>query len=316
MAAWLPELMRTKARQRCTRGRLSAVVTDAPETHYTRSADGTNLAYQVSGEGPVDLVFNNATGIAIDSLSDDPGFVRVRRRLDSFGRTVWFDRRGWGASEGDPRDSVAGEIFDADLTALLDTVRFERPVLIAEGLAGARAIHFSLTRPGRVGALVLVNSCAHYVQDDDYLWGIPPQSLGRFVESLKEKWGTAAVLEALAPSRLADERFRAWYARSMRFAGGPGQIAEILRALVEDDVRPFLGSILVDDFGAKWDTVGAFCSGELIFATLRLDVVSMLDAGRYLAEHIPTPDSWSSPATTPCSSWASPTRWRTRSRSS
>ena len=271
MAAWLPELMRTKARQRCTRGRLSAVVTDAPETHYTRSADGTNLAYQVSGEGPVDLVFNNATGIAIDSLSDDPGFVRVRRRLDSFGRTVWFDRRGWGASEGDPRDSVAGEIFDADLTALLDTVRFERPVLIAEGLAGARAIHFSLTRPGRVGALVLVNSCAHYVQDDDYLWGIPPQSLGRFVESLKEKWGTAAVLEALAPSRLADERFRAWYARSMRFAGGPGQIAEILRALVEDDVRPFLGSISVP-------TLVLHREGNRYIH---------LGAGQYLAEHIP-----------------------------
>jgi class 3 adenylate cyclase len=246
-------------------------VTDAPETRYTRSADGTNLVYQVSGEGPVDLVFNNATGISIDSLSDDPGFVRVRRRLDTFGRTVWFDRRGWGASEGDPRDSVAGEIFDADVAALLDAVGFDRPVLVAEGLAGARAIHFSLTRPGRVGALVLVNSCAHYVQDDDYPWGVPPQSLDRFLETLKEKWGTAAVLEALAPSRLADERFRAWYARSTRFAGGPGQIAEIARGLLEDDVRPFLGSISVP-------TLVLHREGNRYIH---------LGAGQYLAEHIP-----------------------------
>jgi hypothetical protein len=68
-------------------------VTDAPETHYARSADGTNLAYQVSGDGPLDLVFVHAAGIPIDLLSEDPGFVRVRR-----GPCQRFDRDGPGAS--------------------------------------------------------------------------------------------------------------------------------------------------------------------------------------------------------------------------
>ena len=70
-------------------------MTGAPDTHYTRSADGTNLAYQLSGDGPLDLVFCHWAP-PIDLLSDDPGFVRVRRRLGTFSRTLWFDPRGMG----------------------------------------------------------------------------------------------------------------------------------------------------------------------------------------------------------------------------
>ena len=70
-------------------------MTDAPETHYARSADGTNLAYQVSGHGQLDLVFVSLA-LPIDLLLEDPGFVRVRRRLGSFSRTLWFDPRGMG----------------------------------------------------------------------------------------------------------------------------------------------------------------------------------------------------------------------------
>jgi pimeloyl-ACP methyl ester carboxylesterase len=176
------------------------LVTEVPETRYARSADGTNLAYQISGDGPVELMFLHGGGIPIDSLSDDPGFVRLRRRLDTFGRTVWFDRRGWGASEGDPRDFLGGEIFDADLTALLDAVGFERPVLVAEGLAGVRAIPFSVIHPERVTALVLVNTHAHYVREDDYPWGVPPERLDRFVTAIRDTWGTAAALEVITPN--------------------------------------------------------------------------------------------------------------------
>jgi hypothetical protein len=70
-------------------------VTDTPETRYTRSADGTNLAYQVSGDGPLELVFDHASAVPMDALSEDSGFVRVRRRLGTFSRTLWFDARVW-----------------------------------------------------------------------------------------------------------------------------------------------------------------------------------------------------------------------------
>ena len=149
-------------------------MTAAPETQYTRSADGTNLAYQVSGDGALEVVFDIATGVPIDVLSEDPGFVRVRRRLGTFSRTLWFDPRGMGTSEGDPRDSLAG---DADVAALLDAVGFERPAIVGGSLRGPTAIHFVATHPERVSALVLLNTYAHYVQEDDYPWGFTRQEV-------------------------------------------------------------------------------------------------------------------------------------------
>jgi hypothetical protein len=71
-------------------------VTNDPETRYTRAADGTNIAYQVSGDGRVELaVFHSP--YPIDLMSEDPYFVRLRKRLDAFSRTVWYDPRGFGA---------------------------------------------------------------------------------------------------------------------------------------------------------------------------------------------------------------------------
>jgi class 3 adenylate cyclase len=246
-------------------------VTDTSETHYAHSADGTNLAYQVSGGGPLNLVFDSASGIPIDLLSEDSGFVRIRRRLDSFSRTLCFDARGRGASEGDPRDSVAGDTYDADLLAVLDAVDFERAALMAEGAAGLGVIHFSASYPNRVSALVLVNGFAHYVPEDDYPWGFPGQDLDRFVASVKRDWETSTAVEALAPSRIGDDGFRAWYSRSGRYSGGPEQVAAVVRASYEADVRALLPSISV----------------PTLVLHRQENRFIRLGAGRYLAEHIP-----------------------------
>ena len=246
------------------------VVVELPTTHYTRSADGTNLAYQVSGIGPLPLVFVHGSGIPIDLLSEDPGFGRLRKRLGTFSRTVWFDGRGWGASEGDPQDAGPGEIWDADLTAVLDTAGFERPALVGEGQASGHAIHFSATHPERVSALVLVNGFAYYLREEGYPWGVPRESLDRLATILKETWGTEAGLEVLAPSRISDERFGAWYARSARVAAGPDQIADVVLASFQADVRPLLSSISV----------------PTLVLHRKEDRLIRLGAGRYLAEHI------------------------------
>jgi class 3 adenylate cyclase len=245
-------------------------MTNAPETRYTRSADGTNLAYQMSGDGPLDLVFCY-WGPPIDVLSDDPGFVRVRRRLGTFSRTLWFDPRGLGASEGDPRDSLPGEIMDADLTALLDAVGFRRPAMVGAGLPVPAAIHFAVTHPQRVSALVLINGYAHFVQEDDHPWGIPRQDLERSAMVLKDRWGTDIGTERLAPSRVGDDRFRAWLARSNRFRGGPDKIADFVRSSWGDDVRPLLPSI----------------SAPTLILHREGNRLVPLGVGRYLAEHIP-----------------------------
>jgi class 3 adenylate cyclase/pimeloyl-ACP methyl ester carboxylesterase len=251
--------------------RSRSFMTDAPDIHYARSADGTNLAYQVSEDGPLDLVFVHVMP-PIDPLSDDPGFIRVRRRLDSFSRTLWFDHRGLGSSEGDPRDATAGGMFDADLIALFDAVGFERPALVGEGVSGVRAIHFAATHPDRVSALVLVNAFARYIPDDDYPLGLSPDSLDQRVLAIEnDRSPTSLRLDLLAPSRASDQRFRAWLARASRFRGGIGQTGDLIRAIYQQDVRPLLRSISVPTLvvhreGNRWVEVGA---------------------GRYLAEHLP-----------------------------
>jgi class 3 adenylate cyclase len=245
-------------------------VTDIPETQYARAADGTNLAYQVSGDGPLELVFFNWAP-PIDLMSEDPGFLRVRRRLDTFSRTLWFDPRGMGASEGDPQDSLVGDIYDADLTALLDAVGFDRPAMVANGLSGPPAIHYSVTHPERVGALVLFNSYAHYVQEDDYPWGFTRQDVDTRVAALKETWGTAPNFDLLAPSRATDERFRAWFTRARRFRGGPDQVSRLVGASWGQDVRSLLPSVSIP-------TLVLHREGNRYIG---------MGAGRYLAERIP-----------------------------
>ena len=244
-------------------------MTGVPETHYTRSADGVNLAYQLSGDGPLELVFVPAP-IPIDLLSDDPGFLRLRKRLETFSRTVLFDARGIGASEGDPRTSLVGDFSDTDLTAVLDAVGFERPAL-AGADPGMGQIHFAATHPERVSALILINSYAHYVREDDYPWGVPPETLNRFVATVKEGWGTSTAVDFVAPSRSADQQFRIWYARAGRFGGSPSRFAEIVRTGFESDLRSLLPSV----------------SCPTLVLHREKNPYIRLGAGQYLAEHIP-----------------------------
>lgn len=246
----------------------------ASETQYTRSADGTNLAYQVTGDWPLDLVFLHVA-YPIDLLSEDPGFDRLRRRLATFSRTVWFDARGNGASEGDALDAQRQEVFDADLIAILNAAGSERAALVSEGWPGLRAIRFTVAHPQQVSSLVLINSYASALRDTDYPQGVPPQAVEGIVKAARQNWGTAEAtaenLKFLAPSRAADARFRAWFSRAARFSGGPDLVADMIRAGLEDDVRPLLPFISVPTLvlhreGDRYVGVGA---------------------GRYLAEHIP-----------------------------
>jgi class 3 adenylate cyclase len=246
-------------------------VSDVPETHYALSADGTSLAYQVSGDGPLDLVSTLGTHVPIDLLWDDPGFIRVSKRLGTFSRTIWFEPRGIGASEGDDRDSFVGEVSEADLGAVLDAAGCEQVALVGLGVHGWRAIQFSITHPERVNALVLVNAFAHYVREDDYPFGVPPEHLDSRLARARERWGTGETVEVIAPSRSRDERFRAWWGRSQRVGRGPGEMVRGLRFVWEQDVRSLLPSVSVPSLvlhreGNRYVELGA---------------------GRYLAEHIP-----------------------------
>jgi class 3 adenylate cyclase len=137
---------------------------------------------------------------------------------------------------------------------------------------GPAAIHFAVTHPERTGALVLVNTYAHYLIEPDYPWGFSRQDLNGIATVLRAQLlDPAAGLEVIAPSRVADERFRTWYARLGRVRGGPDKIADLVRFNSEDDVRPLLSSVSVP-------TLVLHREGNRMIS---------LGAGRYLAEHIP-----------------------------
>jgi class 3 adenylate cyclase len=246
-------------------------MSEIPETRYARSSDGASLAYQVSGDGPIDLVVLGGGSIPIELMWDDPGFIALAKRFGAFSRTIWCEPRGAGASDGDFLDGFSEEVAQDDLAAVLQAVGCQHAVFVGEGTSSGRAIHFSATHPERVSALVVVNGYAYYRREDDYPVGIPPATLDRLAAAVKGAWGTGATVEAFAPSRVGDDRFRAWWARCERLAIGPDQMADAFRAEANWDVRSLLSSISVP-------TLVVHREG---------DVYIRPDAGRYLAEHIP-----------------------------
>jgi class 3 adenylate cyclase len=166
---------------------------------------------------------------------------------------------------------LVGDVFDSDMNAVLDTIACRRVALFGWGYSTANALHFSVTHPERVDALVLFNSYAHYVRDDDYPYGLAAEDVDDFMERFQEGWGTGSTFELLAPGRVADDRFRSWWVRSARLQLGSDEVVEILRATMALDLRPFLTMITVPTLvlhreGNKYIEMGA---------------------GRYLAQHIP-----------------------------
>jgi class 3 adenylate cyclase len=246
-------------------------VRDLPKPLVTRSADGTTLAYHVSGSGPPDLVWME-NAMPLEPLWDDPAYSSTVPRLATFSRVFNVEARGIGASEGDPRDVlVPGEVSDADLLAVMDAAGAEQAVLIGYSSGGQYAIHFAATHPERVDALVLIDTYAHYVREDDYPWGFPRERLDDVTAFLERSWNTGGELEIIAPSRATDERLRALWGRGRRSTFGPSLTAEVMRRSLEWDGRRLLPSI----------------SCRTLVLHREGDRLIHLGAGRYLAEHIP-----------------------------
>jgi pimeloyl-ACP methyl ester carboxylesterase len=242
-------------------------VSDYPQTLFTRSADGTNLAYHVSGTGPY-LVWTRS-GVPLELLLDEPGFKRVFTRLASFCRLITVEVRGFGGSDGDPRDF--SDEADADLLAVMDAEGAERAVLVGWSAAGRFMIHLAATHPERVDNLILIDSFAHYVREDDYPWGYPRERLDKVTAALEQSWGDVSDLEMTAPSRVSDERFRALWGRGRRSTSSPGIYVEVMRKNFDWDGRHLLPLI---------------CCPTLVLHR-EGDRFIHVGAGRYLAEHIP-----------------------------
>jgi class 3 adenylate cyclase/alpha-beta hydrolase superfamily lysophospholipase len=245
--------------------RVSAV---APETRYVE-IDDSQVAYQVSGEGPLDVVLSYGLGSNIDLAWEMP--YGLADGLASFARLIRFDRRGTGASGGSRDVPPTWEDWTADLEAVLNATGSERAAIVAETDAGPIAMLFAAAHPERVRALVLANTLARGLVDTDYPIGFSPQALDAAMEFVRTQWGTLELARAVIPSRADDPAFVAATARMYRACAPPRTAAAQYRYIWERlDVRHALPLIQAP---------------TLVLHNVGNPSVSV-QHGRYLAQHI------------------------------
>lgn len=243
-----------------------------PRTDYATSGH-VHIAYQCLGEGPVNLVFVPGFVSHVEHFWEDPALAGFLRRLASFSRLAFFDKRGTGLSDrvSDAAVPMLEERMD-DVRAVMDAVGFERAAIFAPSDAGSMAILFAATYPERTTALVLYGTFAAGVKEPGYPWGGTPAEWDAAAERWREQWGRVVFfLDRFAPSKVGDERYKEWLGKLERLAASPGAAAMLARMNGDIDVRHVLPSISV----------------PTLVLHRRGEIVVPVEEGRFIAERIP-----------------------------
>lgn len=211
----------------------------APETRYARSGE-LHIAYQVIGEGPVDLLYVPSWISQVEHMWDEPSVARYFGRLASFSRLILFDRRGSGLSDPVLGAPTLEEQID-DVVAVLDAAGSERPGVFAQLEGGAMAALFAATHPERTRSLMLYEAMPRMSWAEDYPWAMRREEREAIV--VADTWGDGSRLDVLAPRSAERPRLRAWFAKLERLAASPGTAARLMRMNAEVDVRAVLPSI-------------------------------------------------------------------------
>lgn len=216
-----------------------------PETRYTYS-DGVGIAYQVVGDGPIDVVMVPGFGSHLEHAWSQPRLAHFYHRLSSFARLTLLDKRGTGLSDRVSPDDLPGiEQRKDDLKAVMDAAGIERAALVAASDGGPLAILFAATHPDRVDHLVLINTYARRVSSPDHAPALSPEFYGGFANEVAEHWGEPIVIELLAPGSAADPEFRSWWATSLRASMSPAAARAMVAMNAAIDVRQALPAVHV-----------------------------------------------------------------------
>jgi len=216
-----------------------------PDTMYARSGD-VNIAYQVIGDGPLDLVFVMGWVSHLEYFWREPSFARFLLRLASFSRLILFDKRGTGLSDRVPINELPTlEQRMDDVRAVMDAVGSERAALCGVSEGGPMCSLFAATYPEKTLALVMIGTYAKRIRDDDYPWAPTPEHRQQFFDEMREQWGGPVGLEERAPSVADDPKFREWWATYLRMGASPGAALALTQMNAEIDVRQVLPSIRV-----------------------------------------------------------------------
>lgn len=215
-----------------------------PATHYARSGD-VSIAYQVVGEGPLDLVVVPGWISNVDFAWEDPLYADWVRRLAAFSRVILFDKRGTGLSDRDVGDSTLEERMD-DLRAVLSAAGSDQAALIGFSEGGSLSILFAATYPERVRALVLYGSFARVKEAADFPEGATARPALDFIRhALATAWGQGTTLELMVPALKDNPRAQEFMGRYERMCVSPRAGQAHLRWLMDLDVRPVARALQV-----------------------------------------------------------------------
>ncbi len=214
-----------------------------PETRYTRSGD-VNIAYQVFGEGRLDLVYVMGWVTNLEAFWQEPSVARFFQRLASFSRLILFDKRGTGLSDRVPiKELPTLEQRMDDVRAVMDAAGSDRAALFGVSEGGPMSVLFAATYPERTSALVLYGSYAKRLRDPTYPWAPTREERDNWYDLLERGWGGVVDIGTMAPN--ADPHFREWWARYLRMSASPGAALALGRMNAEIDIREVLPSIRV-----------------------------------------------------------------------
>lgn len=216
-----------------------------PETRYAKSG-GVNIAYQIVGNGPIDLVYVMGWVSNLDLFWEEPSFARFLNRLSSFSRLILFDKRGTGLSDRVSESELPTlEQRMDDVRAVMDAARSERAVVFGVSEGGPMSALFAATYPERTLGLIMFGSYAKRIWDPEYPWAPTPQERQKFFDAISQGWGGVVDLATLAPSVANDPQFREWWASYLRRSASPGAALALAKMNTQIDIRHVLPAIRV-----------------------------------------------------------------------
>ncbi len=203
--------------------------------------DDVHIAYQVVGDGPIDLVYTPGIWSNLEIMWEWPAWERYLNRLASFSRLIPFDMRGVGLSDrGRQRPLLERQM--GDVGAVMDAAGSKSAAIFGGARGAAMTLLFAATYPERVRALILYAPSAKTVRSPDWPYGRSEAEQQHFFERFVREMGTGDNLDLQAPSH--DERFKKWWARFERLGASPGAWRELAEILTDVDVRQVLPHIL------------------------------------------------------------------------
>ncbi|MHA7651521.1 adenylate/guanylate cyclase domain-containing protein [Mycobacterium sp. ML4] len=217
-----------------------------PRTRYATCGE-VDIAYQVFGDGPIDLLVLPGPSIPIDTVDLEPSMYRFHRRLASFARVIRYDQRGIGlSSRVSSADSIGPKLWAKDAIAVMNAIGCERATILAPGFTSKTGLVLAADYPERVSSLIFINGAARTLRADDYPIGHEIADTDPFTTVAMEPDAVEQgfdILSIIAPSVAADNAFRAWWDMAGNRAASPSMARAIITAVRHSDVRDTLPRI-------------------------------------------------------------------------